>query len=169
MPKSCTAWFLLSAGFPSGSLEFRSVQGSQCLCDWPLTQSLNTETPRGVQGGPHPTRCPSVAWEDLSEDCVATPERESQEFLQTLPESSGSAEPTEGPAPESCEIFQLSTNPEVGVSQGPQQANSDVTATGWQRCSATGSPRLYLCPPGILWLLKHLDTHLPQSLSCLFS
>ena len=103
MPKSCTAWFLLSAGFPSGSLEFRSVQGSQCLCDWPLTQSLNTETPRGVQGGPHPTRCPSVAWEDLSEDCVATPERESQEFLQTLPESSGSAEPTEGPAPESCE------------------------------------------------------------------
>lgn len=31
-------------------------------------------------------------------------------------------------------------------SQGPQQANSDVTATGSQRCSATGSPRLYLCP-----------------------
>ena len=50
----------------------------------------------------------------LSEDCVATPNRESQEFLQTLPESSGSAEPTEGPAPESCEIFQLSTNPERG-------------------------------------------------------
>ena len=68
-----SVWFQLSASFPSGGLEFQSVRGSRCLCDWPLTQPLSTETPRGVLGGPHPTRCPSVAWEDLSEDCVAAP------------------------------------------------------------------------------------------------
>ena len=73
-----TVWFLLSAGFPSGGLEFGFVRGSR-----PLTQPLNTETPRSVLGGPHATHCPSVAWEDLCEDCVAAPERESRGSLET--------------------------------------------------------------------------------------